>query len=104
MDLSSGGVVAVTWQAADLGDTTTIQQTQQEAQANVGLVNERGLRRTHLRKRNHILKRLLFHAIGFNLALLLRKTHGIGKRGTLQRQGAGFNFTRPGSEIDATGT
>jgi len=25
-----------------------------------------GLRRTHLQKRNNVLKRLLFHAIGFN--------------------------------------
>ena len=43
-----------------------------------------GLRRTHLRKHNNILKRLLFHAIGFNLALLLRKLYGIGKPRTFQ--------------------
>ncbi len=43
-----------------------------------------GMRRTHLRKRNHILKRLLFHAVGFNLALLLRERYGIGKPKTLQ--------------------
>ena len=43
-----------------------------------------GMRRTHLRKRNNILKRLLFHAVGFNLALLLRKRYGIGKPRTLQ--------------------
>ena len=167
VDLSSGAVVAVTLQAADLGDTTTLQQTLQEAQAHAALVNERGveetvadkgyhsnqvlvdlhaegvrsyipepergprkwdggkkeqqqvyanrrrisgrrgkdlqklrseltersfahmyetggMRRTHLRKRNNILKRLLFHAVGFNLALLLRKTSGIGKPRTLQ--------------------
>lgn len=167
VDLSSGAVVAVTLQAADLGDTTTIQQTLKEAQANAMLVNERGveetvadkgyhssqvlvdlhaegirtyipeperglrkwdgkekeqqqvyanrrrvsggrgkdlqklrseltersfahmyetggMRRTHLQKRNNILKRLLFHAVGFNLALLLRKCHGIGKPRTRQ--------------------
>ena len=167
VDLSSGAVVAVTLQAADLGDTTTLQQTLKEAQANAALVNERGveetvadkgyhsspvlvdlhsegtrsyipepqrgprkwagkqkeqkqvyanrrrmsgrrgkdlqklrseltersfahmyetggMRRTHLRKRNNILKRLLFHAIGFNLALLLRKHFGIGKPRTFQ--------------------
>ena len=167
VDLSSGALVAVTLQAADLGDTTTIQQTLKEAQANATLVNERGveevvadkgyhsnqalvdlhadgvrsyipepergprkwdgkgkeqqqvyanrrrasgrrgkdlqklrseltersfahmyetggMRRTHLQKRNNILKRLLFHAVGFNLALLLRKRHGIGKPRTLQ--------------------
>jgi transposase len=167
VDLSSGAVVAVTLQAADLGDTTTLQETLKEAQANAVLVNERGveetvadkgyhsnqvlvdlhaqgirsyipepergprkwdgkekeqqqvyanrrrtsgsrgkdlqklrseltersfahmyetggMRRTHLQKRNNILKRLLFHAVGFNLALLLRKRFGIGKPRTLQ--------------------
>jgi transposase len=167
VDLSSGAVVAVTLQAADLGDTATIQQTLEEAQANARLLNERGveevvadkgyhsnqvlvdlaaedlrsyipepergrrnwqgkeieqqrvyanrrrvsgrrgkdlqklrselversfahmyetggMRRTHLRKRDNILKRVLFHAIGFNLALLVRERYGIGKPRTLQ--------------------
>jgi transposase len=167
VDLSSGAVVAVTLQAADQGDTATIQQTLKEAQANAALVNEcgveeavadkgyhsnrvlvdlhaegirsyipepergprkwpnkeqeqqrvyanrrrisgrrgrdlqklrsemtersfahmyetGGMRRTHLQKRNNILKRLLFHAVGFNLALLVRERHGIGKPRTLQ--------------------
>jgi len=167
VDLSSGAVVAVTLQAADLGDTTTIQATLQEAQANAALINERsveevvadkgyhsnqvlvdlqaedvrsyipepergprnwdgkeneqkrvyanrrrmrgrrgkdlqklrteltersfahmyetgGMRRTHLRGRSNILKRLLLHAVGFNLALLVQKSFGIGKPRTLQ--------------------
>jgi transposase len=167
VDLSSGALVAVTLQAADLGDTTTMQQTLKQAQANAALVHERGveervadkgypsnqalvdlhadgvrsyipepergprkwlakpneqkqvyanrrrmsgrrgkdlqklrselsqrsfahmyetggMRRTHLQKRNKILKRLLFHAVGFNLALLLRERYGIGKPRTLQ--------------------
>jgi transposase len=167
VDLSSGAVVAITLQAADLGDTTTIGVTLQEAQANAVLINERGveevvadkgyhsnqvlvdlheegarsyipepergprdwdgkekeqkrvyanrrrmsgrrgkdlqklrteftersfahmyetggMRRTHLRGQNNILKRLLFHAVGFNLALLVRKSSGIGKPRTLQ--------------------
>lgn len=167
VDLSSGAVVAVTLQAADLGDTTSLGETLQEAQANAALINERsieevvadkgyhsgqvlvdlhaagvrsyipepergprnwegkpaeqkqvyanrrrirgrrgrdlqklrseltersfahmyetgGMRRTHLKKRNNILKRLLFHAIGFNLALLLRERFGMGKPRTLQ--------------------
>ena len=167
VDLSSGAVLAVTLQAADQGDTTTLQETLQEAQVNAALVNERGveetvadkgyhsnqvlvdlhaagirsyipepergprkwpgkqkeqqrvyanrrrmsgprgkqlqklrselnernfahmyetggMRRTHLRKRNNILKRLLLHAVGFNLALLLRERYGIGKPRTLQ--------------------
>ncbi|MFN3327146.1 MAG: transposase [Bryobacteraceae bacterium] len=167
VDLSSGAVVAVTLQAADLGDTTTIHQTLEEAQANAAMVNERGIeeavadkgyhsgrvlvdlnadgirsyipepergrrqwsgkekeqacvygnrrrmggrrgkdlqklrselaersfahmyetggmRRTHLRQHNNILKRLLLHAVGFNLALLVRERYGIGKPRTLQ--------------------
>ncbi len=169
VDLSSGAVVAVTLQAADLGDTTTIGATLQEAQANAGAdqrnaalkrwyadkgyhrqrevlvdlhadgvrsyipepqrgpgngtarkkeqkpvygnrrrmsgrrgkdlqklrteLTERsfahmyetgGMRRTHLQGQKNILKRLLFHAIGFNLALLIRKSFGIGKPRTLQ--------------------
>ena len=43
-----------------------------------------GMRRTHLKGQQNILKRLLFHAIGFNLALLVRKSFGIGKPRTLQ--------------------
>jgi transposase len=43
-----------------------------------------GMRRTHLQGRNNILKRLLLHAAAFNLALLVRKLHGIGKPRTLQ--------------------
>ncbi len=169
VDLSSGAIVAITLQAADLGDTTTIGITLQEAQSNVALINERsieelvadkgyhsnevlvdlhadgvrsyipepergsrnwdgkekeqkqvygnrrrmrgrgrrgkdlqklrteltersfahmyetgGMRRTHLKGQKNILKRLLFHAVGFNLALLVRKSSGIGKPRTLQ--------------------
>jgi transposase len=177
VDLSSGAVVAVTLQAADLGDTTTIQATLQEAQTNAALVNERGveevvadkgyhsnqvlvdlhaentrsyipepergprnwdgkqkeqkrvyanrrrmsgrrgkdlqklrseltersfahmyetggMRRTHLRGRSNILKRLLFHAVGFNLALLVRKCFGIGKPRTLQGTSGAFLLVR----------
>jgi transposase len=37
-----------------------------------------GMRRTHLRGHENILKRLLIHTAGFNLSLILRKTMGIG--------------------------
>jgi transposase len=43
-----------------------------------------GMRRVHLRGRSNILKRLLVHAVGFNLSLLLRKTLGVGKPRRLQ--------------------
>jgi transposase len=167
VDLESGAVVAITLQAADLGDTTTVHATLKEAQTNAALINDRGveeavldkgyhsgevlidlhqegvrtyvpepergnrnwdgkllekkrveanrrrvqsergkalqklrsehversfahmyetggMRRVHLRGRKNILKRLLFHAVAFNVALLVRKLHGIGKPRTLQ--------------------
>jgi len=43
-----------------------------------------GMRRTHLRGHPNILKRLLVHVAGFNLALVLRAAFGIGKPRTLQ--------------------
>lgn len=43
-----------------------------------------GMRRVHLKGRDNILKRLLVHAGGFNLALVMRKLMGIGKPRRLQ--------------------
>ncbi len=43
-----------------------------------------GMRRVHLKGRENILKRLLIHAAGFNLALVMRKTLGVGKPRRLQ--------------------
>jgi transposase len=42
------------------------------------------MRRTHLRRHNNILKRLLIHIGGFNLGLVLRKLTGVGKPRRLQ--------------------
>jgi transposase len=38
-----------------------------------------GMRRTHLRHHDNILKRLLVHVAGFNLGLVMRQVFGIGK-------------------------
>jgi hypothetical protein len=43
-----------------------------------------GMRRTHLRKHNNILKRLLVHVAGMNLGLLLRSMYGVGTPRSLQ--------------------
>jgi len=43
-----------------------------------------GMRRTHLRKHENILKRLLIHVAGFNLSLVLRKLLGLGTARGLQ--------------------
>ena len=42
------------------------------------------MRRTHLRKHNNILKRLLIHVAGMNLGLLLRYMYGTGTPRGLQ--------------------
>jgi transposase len=43
-----------------------------------------GMRRTHLRGHQYILKRLVVHVAGFNLGLLMRHLTGIGKPRVLQ--------------------
>ena len=43
-----------------------------------------GMRRTHLRGHQNILKRLLIHAGGFNLGLLVRSVLGVGTPRGLQ--------------------
>ncbi len=43
-----------------------------------------GMRRTHLKKHENILKRLLIHTAGFNLSLVLRKMLGLGTARGLQ--------------------
>jgi transposase len=43
-----------------------------------------GMRRTHLKKHDNILKRLLIHAAGFNLGLVLRRALGWGTARGLQ--------------------
>jgi len=58
-----------------------------------------GLRRTHLRGHQNILKRLLVHAGGFNLGLLMRKTFGRGTPRGLQGRRSG-----PGALEIALGT
>jgi transposase len=47
-----------------------------------------GMRRTHLRGRENISKRMLVHVAGFNLGLLMRKCFGVGKPRCLQGRSA----------------
>jgi transposase len=55
-----------------------------------------GMRRTHLKGRENILKRLLIHAGGFNLALVMRKLLGFGKPRRLQDVYAGAYISANG--------
>jgi len=52
--------------------------------SNAHLYETGGMRRTHLRAHENIRKRLIVHAAGFNLGLLLRAWIGIGKPRCLQ--------------------
>lgn len=55
--------------------------------SNAHLYETGGMRRTHLRGHANILKRLIVHAAGYNLGLLMRAWCGIGKPRTLQGAG-----------------
>jgi transposase len=55
--------------------------------SNAHLYETGGMRRTHLRGHTNILKRLIVHAAGFNLGILMRALIGIGKPRTLQDAG-----------------
>ena len=52
--------------------------------SNAHMYETGGMRRTHLRGHENILKRLIVHAAGFNLGLLMRQVIGIGKPRRLQ--------------------
>ena len=48
------------------------------------LFDSGGMRRTHLRGHGNIMKRLIIHAAGFNLSLVMRTLFGLGKPRVLQ--------------------
>ncbi len=48
------------------------------------LFDSGGMRRTHLRRHDNIMKRLIIHAAGFNLSLIMRTLFGVGKPRVLQ--------------------
>jgi len=52
--------------------------------SNAHMYETGGMRRTHLQGHENILKRLIVHAAGFNLGLLMRSVLGIGKPRRLQ--------------------
>jgi len=51
-----------------------------------------GMRRTHLRKHDNILKRLLIHVVGANLGSLLRNRYGSGTPRSLQGLSVAVRF------------
>jgi len=48
------------------------------------LLDSGGMRRVHVQGHDNILKRLVIHAAGFNLGLVMRKMYGVGKPRALQ--------------------
>ena len=63
---------------------------------NAHLYETGGMRRVHLRGHDNILKRLLIHAGGLNLGLLLRTLCGVGTPRGLQGKRMGTSFERFG--------
>ena len=59
--------------------------------SNAHLYETGGMRRVHLRGRANILKRLLIHGAGFNLALLMRRVCGVGTPRGLQDRAASLS-------------
>lgn len=55
------------------------QRAELSERSNAHMYETGGMRRLHLRGRDNILKRILLHAAGFNLALVLRQRFGHGK-------------------------
>ena len=76
VDMETGAIVAVTLQGADVGERIE--------RSFAHLYDTGGRRRTHLRGHTNILKRLLIHAGGFNLGLVMRHLIGIGTPRGLQ--------------------
>ena len=70
VDMKTGAVVAVTLQGADLGDTTTIHETLDQAKENIGEVAEERSRRKHLKALREIVADKGYHSNG-----TLRKLH-----------------------------
>ena len=63
---------------------------------NAHLYETGGMRRVHLRGHDNILKRLLIHAGGLNLGLLMRTLCGVGTPRGLQGKRLGTSFARFG--------
>lgn len=89
-------IIAVVWHDAsqydlqsccrEVGPGTKLQKARSEMVecSFANMYETSGMRRTHLRKTNNILKQLLIHAVGFNVALMIQAKHGMGKPQTLQ--------------------
>jgi transposase len=60
------------------------QRGEKVERTNAHLYETGGMRRTHLRGQANILKRLIVHAAGYNLGLLMRALFGVGKPKQLQ--------------------
>lgn len=57
--------------------------------SNAGMYETGGMRRTHLKTHAKILKRLIVHAAGFNLSILMRRMFGVGKPRVMQGEDGG---------------
>lgn len=89
-------IIAVVWHDAsqyylqsccrEVGPGTELQKARSERVecSFAHMYETSGMRRTHLRKTNNILKQLLIHAVASKVALMIRAKRGMGKPRTLQ--------------------
>ena len=57
--------------------------------SNAQMYETGGMRRTHLKTHAKIFKRLIVHAAGFNLMILMRRLFGVGKPRVMQGEDGG---------------
>ena len=69
------------------GKALQVQRTEKVERSMAHMYETGGMRRLYLRGRANIRKRLLVHACGFNLGVLMRALTGVGTPRTLQGQG-----------------
>ncbi len=74
--------------AGERGRQLERQRCEQVARSTAPRYATGGMRRIHLRGRSNILKRLLIHACGYNLGVLMRSLPGIGTPRSLQGGGS----------------
>ena len=79
--------------ASARGKQLSVQRTEKAERSMAHMYVTGGLRRVYLRGRENIRKRLLIHACGYNLGVLMRALTGIGTPRTLQGQGQRLSGT-----------
>ena len=84
--------------ASDEGRELLRQRSEKVERSMAHMYETGGMRRVYLRGHNNILKRLLVHACGYNLGVLMRSLTGVGTPRSLQGQPSAGVLARKGLE------